>query len=336
MRDRDAVEATVEATGNTEAGTAAPGFASTLPLRVMALQRAAGNRAVIRMLARDAWSDGVYYEKWADAAKSLRDLKDTEVNDRLAGLNVGELGALLGGTRDWGEGADGAVTWDPKTNARIRDLIYAHRKGRTFLTWPAGGKVSTGKLGSVLKWANDAGMQIELYYLPTNPDKVTASEIAFVQIVRRLKADGSVDRDNEQAYSADRTTSNGWHIDAYEADISGFYGMKGLSARSITHPWYRSAATIPCFMRDTPGISGDGRFEAEAVPVQMSGEDEGKAYGSITWGMSKQNGKVTTHAVGYRESPSSDFKAAAAAWTAQATNPGKRTSLNQQVLPPIH
>ena len=48
-------------------------------------------------------------------------------------------------------------------------------------------------------------MQIELYYLP-DPAKVDASEIAFVQIVRRLKADGSVDRDNEQAYSADRTT----------------------------------------------------------------------------------------------------------------------------------
>ncbi len=334
MREREAVTEGAEAPASALA-RAATG-PDTLPVRLLALQRSAGNRAVTRILARDAWSDAVKYEKWKDAAKELGGLGDKDVNARLGGLNVGELGALLGGTRDWGEGADGAVTWDPKTNARIRDLIYAHRKGRTFLTWPAGGKVSTGKLGSVLKWANDAGMQIELYYLPTNPDKVTASEIAFVQIVRRLKADGSVDRDNEQAYSADRTTSNGWHIDAYEADISGFYGMKGLSARSITHPWYRSAATIPCFMRDTPGISGDGRFEAEAVPVQMSGEDEGKAYGSITWGMSKQNGKVTTHAVGYRESPSSDFKAAAAAWTAQATNPGKRTSLNQQVLPPIH
>ena len=334
MRDREAVEATVEATGSTEAGTAAPGFASTLPLRVMALQRAAGNRAVIRMLARDTWSDAVYYEKWADAAKSLRDLKDTEVNDRLAGLNVGELGALLGGTRDWGTDGAGETVWDPKTNARIRDLIYAHRKKRTFVTFTPAGKVSTGQLGSVIKSSNDAGMRIELYYQP-DPAKVTASEIAFIQIVRRLKPDGSPDRTNEQAYAADRTTASGWHVDAYDADIYGFYGYKGLHTRSVTHPWYRNAPTIPCFMRDTPGISEDGRFEAEAVPVQRSGDDEGKAYGSITWGMTKAGGKVKTDAVAYKETPSADFKAAVNAWNAQVADPGKKTSPGQLSLPTI-
>jgi len=334
MRDREAVEATVEATGNTGTGMAAPGLASTLPLRVMALQRAAGNRAVIRMLARDAWSDAVYYEKWADAAKSMRDLKDTEVNDRLAGLNVGELGALLGGTRDWGTDGAGETVWDPKTNARIRDLIYAHRKKRTFVTFTPAGKVSTGQLGSVIKSSNDAGMRIELYYLP-DPAKVTASEIAFIQIVRRLKPDGSVERKDEQAYSADRTTANGWHVDAYEADIYGFYGYKGLHTRSVTHPWYRSAPTIPAFLRDTPGISADGRFEAEAVPVQRSGDDEGKAYGSITWGMTMAGGKVETDAVAYKETPSADFKAAVNAWNAQVADPGKKTSPGQLSLPTI-
>jgi hypothetical protein len=330
MRERDAVDATLESAGTTEAGPAA----STLPLRVMALQRAAGNRAVIRMLARDAWADGVYYEKWADAAKSLRDLKDSEVNRRLAGLNVGELGALLGGTRDWGTDGAGETVWDPKANARIRDLIYAHRKQRTFVTFTAAGKVSTGQLGSVIKASNDAGMRIELYYQP-DPAKVTALEIGFVQIVRRLKPDGSVDRANEQAYAADRTTANGWHVDAYDADIYGFYGYKGLQTRSVTHPWYRSAPTIPCFMRDTPGISEDGRFEAEAVPVQRSGDDEGKAYGSITWGMTRTGGKVKTDAVAYKENPSSDFKAAVSAWNAQVADPGKKTSPGQLSLPTI-
>jgi len=334
MRDREAVAEAVEGTGIAQPRTAAPGFATTLPIRVMALQRSVGNRAVIRMLARDTWSHAVQYDKWMDAAKSLGDLKDKDVGDRLKQLNVGQLGALLGGTRDWGRNTSGETVWDPKTNARIRELIYAHRNKRTFVTFTPAGKVTAGKLGSVIKWSNDAGMQIELYFLP-DPDKVTASEIAFVQIVRRLKADGSVDRDNEQAYSADRTTSNGWHVDAIETDISGFYGMEGLSASAITHPWYRNAATIPCFMRDTPGITPDGRFEAEAVPVQLSGEDEGKAYGSITWGMTKAGGKVTTHTVGYKETPSSDFRAAASAWNAQASSPGKRTSVNQQVLPTI-
>jgi hypothetical protein len=242
-------------------------------MRLIALQRSVGTGALNRILARDAWSDAVKYDRWMDAAKSLGVLKDKEVNDRLGQLNVGQLGALLGGARDWGTSGNGETVWDPKTNARIRELIYAHRKKRTFVTFTSAGKVSTGKLGAVIKGSNDAGMQIELYFLP-DPDKVTASEIAFVQIVRRLKADGSVDRDNEQANAPDRTTSNGWHVDAYEADISGFYGMKGLSTSATTHPWYRSAATIPAFMRDTPGITGDGRFEAEAVPVQLSGEDE--------------------------------------------------------------
>ena len=334
MRDREAVEPAVEPTGTVPPRATAPELATTLSGRLMMLQRSVGNRAVIRMLARDAWSEAVKYDKWMEAAKSLGGSNDKDIDERLKQLNVGQLGALLGGTRDWGMNGNGETVWDPKTNARIRDLIYAHRKKRTFVTFSAGGKVSTGKLGSAIKWSNDAGMQIELYFLP-DPAKVTASEIALVQVVRRLKADGSVDREHEQAYSADRTTSTGWHVDAVEADISGFYGMKGLSASAITHPWYRSAPTIPCFMRDTPGITADGRFEAEAVAVQLSGEDEGRAYGSITWGMTKANGNVSTDTVGYKEAPSSDFKAAASAWNAQASSPGKRTSVNQQVLPTI-
>jgi hypothetical protein len=333
MREREAVVNAVEAR-SAQPRTTAPELATALPVRLIALQRSVGNRAVNRMLARDAWSDAVKYDKWADAAKSLGDLKDKDVSDRLGQLNVGQLGALLVGTRDWGTNGAGETVWDPKTNARIRELIYAHRKKRTFVTFTAAGKVPAGKLGSVIKGSNASGMQIELYFLP-DADKVTASEIAFVQVVRRLKADGSVDRENEQAYAADRTTANGWHIDAYEADISGFYGMKGLTASAITFPWYRSAPTIPAFMRDTPGITADGRFEAEAVPVQLSGEDEGKAYGSITWGMSKANGQATTDAVGYREKPSADFIAATSAWNAQASNPAKRANLGQQVIPTI-
>ena len=331
MREHEAVKEDAGTTAAVQPRGGAPELATTL----FSLQRTAGNRAVRRILARDAWSDAVKYEKWADAAKALKDLKDKEVGDRLRQLNVGELGALLGGTRDWGTDGAGETVWDPATNARIRDLIYAHRKGRTFVTFTAAGTVPTGKLGSAIKGSNDAGMQIELFYLP-DPAKVgDAAEIAFVQIVRRLKADGSVDRDSEQAYSADRTTPAGWHVDAYEADISGYYGMKGVSPRSITHPWYRSAPTIPCFMRDTPGISGDGRFEAEAVPVQESGDDEGRAYGAITWGMTKAGGRVTTDAVGYKPAPSADFKAAVAAWNAQATTPGKKANLGQLTLPAI-
>jgi hypothetical protein len=331
MREREAVETTVDEPATVPLRGGAPEFATTL----LALQRTAGNRAVTRILARDAWSDSVKNEKWADAAKALKDLSDKDVNTRLGALNVGELGALLGGTRDWGTpDPAGETTWDPKTNARIRDLIYAHRKGRTFITFTAAGKVSTGKLGSTLKFANDAGMQIELYYLP-DPAKVTASQITFVQIVRRLKPDGSVDREHEQAYAANRTTANGWHIDAYEEDIYGFYGFKGLHARSIAHPWYRSVPTVPCFMRDTPGIGDDGRFEAESVPVQETGEDEGKAYGSIKWGMTKTNGKVTTDTVTFKESPSSDFLAAVSAWNAQVNNPGKKANDGQLLLPTI-
>ena len=336
MREREAADEAVAATGIAQPRVA-PEFATTLPMRVLTLQRAVGNRAVNRILARDAYSDAVKYDKWMNAAKALGDLNDKDVNDRLGQLNLGQLGGLLGGARDWGADAGGNAVWDPKTNARIRELIYAHRKKRTFGTFPAGGKVANGKLGSVTKWSNDAGMQIELYFLP-DPKLVaseTAGEIAFVQIVRRLKPDGSVDRDAEQAYSADRTTSNGWHIDAVEADISAFYGMKGVSPSAITYPWYKTTPTLPCFMRDTPGITADGRFEAEAVPVQLAGKEEGKAYGSITWGMTKANGKVTTHPVAYKEKPSSDFTAAASAWNAQATNPVKRTSDDQQVLPAI-
>jgi hypothetical protein len=330
MREHDVVEETAGA----PARATGPELVTTLPTRVIGLQRSVGNRAVNRILARDAWSEAVKYDKWVEAAKALNDLKDKDVNTRLQELNVGQLGALLGGTRDWGTNGAGETTWDAKTNARIRELIYAHRKKRTFVTFSPAGKVSTGKLGSVIKWSSSAGMQIELYYLP-DPDKVAAAEIAFVQVVRRLKPGGAVDRDNEQAYAADRTTPNGWHVDAYESDISGYYGMKGVTPGSTTFPWYRTAHPVPCFMRDTPGATGDGRFEAESVPVAMLGDDEGKAYGSITWGMTKANGQVTTDAVAYKERPSSDFLAAVSAWNAQASNPAKRANLGQLVLPTI-
>jgi hypothetical protein len=69
------------------------------------------------------------------------------------------------------------------------------------------------------------------------------------------------------------------------------------------------------------------------VPVQLSGEHEGTAYGSITWGMTKADNRVTTDAVGYKEKPSADFKAAVSAWNAQALDPAKRANLAQQVLP---
>ena len=180
MRERDTVEPAVEAAGIVQPRSAAPEFAATLPIRLLALQRSVGNRAVNRILARDAWSEAVKYDKWMEAAKALGDATDKDVDERLKGLNVGQLGALLGGTRDWGTNGNGETVWDPKTNARIRELIYAHRKKRTFVTFTAAGKVSNGKLGSVIKWSNSAGMQIELYFLP-DADKVNASEIAFVQ-----------------------------------------------------------------------------------------------------------------------------------------------------------
>ena len=201
MRDRVAAEEAVEGTGSVQPRTAAPEFATTLPIRLLALQRSVGNRAVNRILARDAWSEAVKYDKWMEAAKSLGGATDKDVNDRLGQLNLGQLGGLLGGTREWGTNQAGETVWDQKTNLRIRELIYAHRKKRSFVTFAAAGKVPTGKLGSVIKRSNDAGMQIELYFLP-DADKVTAGEIAFVQSVRRLKPDGSVDREHEQAYAA--------------------------------------------------------------------------------------------------------------------------------------
>src|SRR5215207_1503994 len=159
MPEREAVERAVEETARQTAGLE---LATTLPTRLLRLQRSAGNRAVNRILARDAWSDAVKDDKWMEAAKALGDSNDKAVNERLGQLNVGQLGALLGGTRDWGTNGNGETVWDPKTNARIRELIYAHRKKRTFLTFAAAGKVSTGKLGSVIKGSNGAGMQIEL------------------------------------------------------------------------------------------------------------------------------------------------------------------------------
>src|SRR5262245_28632586 len=127
MSVRDAVAKAPEDAVDVPPRAAALDLAATVPARLIALQRSVGNRAVTRILARDAWSDAVKYDKWTDAAKSLNDLSDKDVNDRLQQLNVGQLGALLGGTRDWGTNAAGETVWDAKTNARIRELIYAHR-----------------------------------------------------------------------------------------------------------------------------------------------------------------------------------------------------------------
>src|SRR3954452_16670646 len=124
MPEREAVDEAVEAPAVAQPLAGTTPFGAALPARLMALQRTAGNRAVVRILARDAWSDAVKYDKWMDAAKSLNDLKDKDVNDRLAQPHLGQLGALPGGTRDWGTSGNGETVWDDKTNARIRELIY--------------------------------------------------------------------------------------------------------------------------------------------------------------------------------------------------------------------
>jgi hypothetical protein len=124
MRDREAVEDA----GSVAPRTAGPTAATTLPARLLTLQRLVGNRAVNRILARDAWTEAVRYDKWLEAAKSLGDLKDKDVNDRLGQLNVGQLGALLGGTRDWGTNGNGE-TPSPR-RARSRPASSAARSRR--------------------------------------------------------------------------------------------------------------------------------------------------------------------------------------------------------------
>jgi hypothetical protein len=324
----------------TVAPASVPAFVAapaTLPARVTQLQRVVGNRAVNRVLARDRaaldtkYRDFVRYSNWSDAAKYLNGFNNPDIDRRLAELDYGNLGAMERGAADWTLKEFGVNKWDPTTDGRIRDHIKIALQNFKI---PAGTKVTNGELsGRVVRTGGD-GIHIEVFFKPDST--INADEIAFVQTVRRLKPGGATDKDDIAAYQEDRQAASGWRVDAYEADVAGWYGFNGADQKigSMALPWRKNGIFPAAYLRDIPGSKGDGRFEAEAVAIAKAGADVGKVYGAVTWGFTRENGKVTADKMVVSSAPTAGFKEGYAAWNAQASNPAKATT-GQKALPTL-
>jgi hypothetical protein len=323
---------------------------------VLGLQRTAGNRAVNRLLARqkkpmtdeekriDELERNYQTHKraydWPNIAKFLNAYSEGDIQKRLEAFDPGELGALVRGARTWAQkDFKGAAEWNPSTDGRIRDQVDKHLKTRKWAAATASGKGSFGEM-SVTKRSvsgNNYGMTIGIYFKP-DTKKVNATEIAFIQVVRRVTAkggDGTVDK----PHLTKRKTSKFWFVDQNYADKLGWYGTgpQGQTESQLS-PWVSSKPHVPAFMRDTPqGTTGDETFEAEAAAVARSGPDAGKVYGVVKWGFKADSSKQLTELpVTYHQSASADFLEACKLWNSQAAGDEHlRNATDQAALPAI-
>ncbi len=180
------------------------------------------------------------------------------------------------------------------------------------------------------------GMVTEISFIPGFVTSAWDTEIAFVQVVRRIKLDGSDVPGG--VIATDRETTRFWYVDANLGEKQGWYGYSGDDPRADikTVPWVSSQRKRWAHMRDTPGgHTGGERFEAESAAVAKSGIPTGFIYGAVTWGFEADvAGNLTELPVKIHSAASGDFIEACGKWNEQARAPkGFRNADDQAELP---
>jgi Bacterial Ig-like domain/Domain of unknown function (DUF4114)/FG-GAP-like repeat len=172
--------------------------------------------------------------------------------------------------------------------------------------------------------------EVQLRFKPNQ--SVNATKIAMVQTIRLLRNNTpdqpSQEQRNRQLLQSEGTA--GVAIDRYSSSttyISPYYGTDNAGAALINARFGSrtpNSAPVDAVIADIPraldfpnGDSLDYTFETYAIAV--SGKDKGKYYGSVSWGFTFSQGKITEKPLklGSKGSPTADFKAAARKWNNQ-------------------
>ena len=170
-----------------------------------------------------------------------------------------------------------------------------------------------------------------------NPDLVSADEIAFVQMIRRVHT-GS---DSTATYlygMDDRATKKGTAVDRFGKNKYGYFGYEDsgkTGSKVVTGHCKSSTDKVPSSMTDTPGKISGTENTFEACAVAKSGKDTGRIYGCLVWGFTVDDHfGVTVTKSEMRLRTSSEFDAAVGKWNAQAAGDVGGGATDQQSLPP--
>ena len=169
-------------------------------------------------------------------------------------------------------------------------------------------------------------------------DKVKATNIAFVQVVREVDVATKKKNLEEDPIRKARMTDTFHFVDKLKDNIYGWYGYnnedepeRGLAFNGPNLKFVE--------MMDAPEWDKKGvEFQYETVAIVKAGQDAGKVLGSLTWGVSvadDEKGTITSLAREAHDKPDKSFAAAVAKWNEQAKGPVKdRNAEKQQPIMP--
>ena len=333
-------------------GNSGPPRAASAADRVLALQRSHGNRAVVRMLARNGpalktpkqmFEEDVAGGKWDRALQGLQVLDKKQIGSALGFLTPDQLRYLDdAATRDK-QGESSGVRSKIRAELRHQGATKEHsQSGRGF------GKASAkyGKITSGKKSATDYKVPIELTFKP-DPAAVAADEITWIQSVRTVDTATGANNEPRPEFAA-RATPTNWMLDRLEGRKHGWYGFADDdTVQNNVRPWRSSAPKQAAWMYDAPGWNEpDMRWEFEAAAVcrkgaadtaTRKGDKPGFVYAVVTWGFDVgPHGEVKTHKIKVFNKPTGDFTAAVALWNSQARNElAVMNSPDQEELPAV-
>jgi hypothetical protein len=179
-------------------------------------------------------------------------------------------------------------------------------------------------------------IDIKITFTPN--DNVVADKIGLIQIVKHLQKGNVI---ANQPTGTKRRTEEGYFLDRPSSMNNPVYGADDLSNESqqariggtqsgggdAKYELGRRTAdgeTTPAWLHDAPCFPGlkNGGMRFETTAVALAGPQEGKYYGSVTWGYDVDNDGLVTPVDLQRGSigePSKDFAAAAKKWNESKT-----------------
>lgn len=298
----------------------------------------------------------VVAQKWPDLLERMRELIAKGDALRVARLNADYAAAVKAG--DWNRAAtllnafseaDIAVKLKALQPDELRQLdagalraigAFAERVHRPIMsilgTSPgqAFGKtivVQTPKDGS--GWKDDYWIRISITF---DPDEkiVRAKEIGFLQAVRMTQPGQAKSYDKVPGH-ADRLTGELWAIDRVQGKKWAWYGVGNEGSQDTNFDPGSSPPKKAAVLRDKPIWNVPNiKWEFETAIICKEGPDQGVVYGVVLWGFDVDAGwAVTPHQWRMTDKPSASWRAAVAAWNAQAATWFYRSDKDQQPLP---
>jgi hypothetical protein len=267
--------------------------------------------------------------QWVQAATLVNAFNDTDLDTHLGNLLPDQRVQMMAAARQ-----DAAIGTGDRIISRLQALT-GRGPGAIFgtVTW------TLNPLdGTPTSWYE---LGINITFTP-DPAVANASEIAFVQTLRRVDTASSASVDNIPGHPG-RLTPQNRAIDRLPGRQLGWYGYDNPSTPgapgtpgTLVHPGSSPTPLAPATFEDHPSWGRPNTtWTFETAVTAKAGAQAGLVYSVIQWGFTVDAAlHVTPMAVTKQDRVSSDFTTAVGAWNQQAAGPaGSRSDPNQQPLP---